>query len=128
MAVKKWALNNVGPAKKERYLPLTLTPSEATTYDMESATYKGKYTGQIIVDGTTAVGTVLLPKVAENKGCTLELSHIAGANYSIFKYQAAEQSGAAVFTSSATTAGQNATVYCNGTTWVVIKKAGTTTV
>jgi len=124
----RYALSNIAPNGVPRHLPLTLTPSEATTYDLESATYKGKYTNEVIVDGTTAVGTVLLPKVADNKGCTMELSHIAGANYTIFKYQAAEQSGAAVFTASATTAGQNATVYCNGTTWVVIRKAGTTTV
>lgn len=123
-----WAISKRNIAGQDKSKPLILTPAEALTYDLESATYKNKYSNEIIVDGTTAVGTVLLPKVAENKGCTMELSHIAGANYSIFKYQAAEQSGAAVFTASATTAGQNATVYCNGTTWVVIKKAGTTTV
>lgn len=124
----RYALNSTDTAGRDRHLPLKLTPSEATTYNLESATYKGKYTNEVIVDGTTAVGTVLLPKVAENKGCTLELSHIAGANYTIFKYQAAEQSGAAVFTASATTAGQNATVYCDGATWTIIRKAGTTTV
>ena len=124
----RYALSNKAPNGVSRHLPLTLTPSEATTYDLESATYKGKYTNEVIVDGTTAVGTVLLPKVADNKGCTMELSHIAGANYTIFKYQTGEQSGAAVFTASATTAGQNATVFCNGETWVVIRKAGTTTV
>lgn len=123
-----WAISKRNIAGQDKSKPLILTPAEALTYNLELATYKNKYSNEIIVDGTTAVGTVLLPKVAENKGCTLELSHIAGTNYSIFKYQAAEQSGAAVFTSNGTTGGQNATVYCDGSTWAIIKKAGTTTV
>lgn len=123
MAVKKWALSNIGPAKKERILPLTLAPSAATTYNLESATYKGLYTNKILINGTTHVATVLLPKVAENKGCVLEFYQSAGTNYGVIKYQTGEGSDATVVTLSA--AQLNAKLYSNGTAWSVIELSAT---
>lgn len=128
MSTKRYALSNKDGAGRERNLPLVLTPGATTTYDLDSSTYKGKYTNQISCDGTTHVGTFLLPPVAQNKGCVLYVSHIAGANYTIFSHQTAENSGANVWTASATTAGQSAVLYCNGLIWTVLQKQGTTTV
>lgn len=119
-----WAISTKNIAGQDKSKPLILTPGEALTYNLELATYKNKYTNEIIVDGTTAKATVLLPKVAENKNCTLEVSQSAGTGgYAEFKYQTAEQSGASVLQLSA--AQLNATLYCNGETWIVIKKAAT---
>jgi hypothetical protein len=123
-----WAVSNRKISGQNFAKPLVLTPGATTTYNLESATYKNLYTNQITCDGTTHVATVLLPKVAENKGAILYVSHIAGANYSIFSHQTAENSGANVFTASATTAGQSAVLYCDGVIWTVLQKQGTTTV
>ena len=76
-----------------------------------------------MIDGTTAVATVLLPKVAENKGATLKVSQKAGTNYGVIKYQSGEQSGATVITLSAVQL--NAELYCDGLTWAVIEKSST---
>lgn len=123
-----WAISKRNIAGQEKSKPLVLAPGATTTYNLESATYKNKYTNEISCDGTTHVGTFLLPKVAENKGCILNVSHIAGANYTIFNHQTAEQSGANVWTANATTGGQSAVLYCDGAIWTVLQKQGTTTV
>ena len=123
-----WAISTKNIAGQDKSKPLVLAPAATTTYNLESATYKNKYTNEISCDGTTHVGTFLLPKVAENKGCLLYVSHIAGANYTIFNHQTAEQSGANVWAANATTGGQSAVLYCDGTIWTVLQKQGTTTV
>lgn len=123
MAVKKWALSNIGPAKQARNLPLTLAPSAATTYNLESTTYKGLYTNKILINGTTHVATVLLPKVAENKGCFLEFYQSAGANYGVIKYQTGEGNDATVVTLSA--AQLSAILYSNGSTWAIVGLSAT---
>lgn len=118
---QRYALSDKAPNGQQRVLPLTLTPSEATTYDLEN--YKGLYTNKVLLDGTTAVPTVLLPKVAENKGATLKVSQKAGTNYGVIKYQTGEQSGATVITLSAVQL--NAELYCDGSAWAVIEKSST---
>lgn len=123
MSKGRYALSNIDAMGRTRIKPLTLNASTATTYNLESATYKGLYTNKVAVNGTTAKATVLLPKVAENKGCFLEVSQTAGTNYAEFKYQTAEQSGASVLQLSA--AQLNGVLYCDGGTWTVIEKSAT---
>ena len=118
-----WAISKRNIAGQDKSKPLILAPDKALTYNLELATYKNKYTNEIIVDGTAAKGTVLLPKVAENKNCTLEVSQTAGTDYAEFKYQTAEESGASVLQLSA--AQLNAKLYCDGSTWIVIEKSAT---
>lgn len=118
-----WAISKRNIAGQDKSKPLTLNASEATTYNLESATYKNKYSDKIVVNGTTAKATVLLPKVAENKNCVLEVSQTAGTHYAEFKYQTAEESGASVLQLSA--AQLNGVLYCDGSTWVVIEKSAT---
>ena len=123
MNTGRYARSNIGIGGTQRAVPLTLNPSEATTYNLESSIYKGLYTNKIVVNGTTAKATILLPKVAANKNCVLEVSQTAGTNYAEFKYQTAEQSGASVLQLSA--AQLNGVLYCDGGTWTVIEKSAT---
>ena len=118
-----WAVSNKKINGQEFSKPLTLAPAAATTYDLESSTYKNLYTNRLLIDGTTHVATVLLPKVAENKGATLKIYQKAGINYGVIKHQAAEQSGATVVTLSA--AQLCAELYCDGSTWAVVSLSST---
>jgi len=118
-----WAVSNKKMSGQEYTRPLTLAPEATTTYNLESATYKNLYTNKILINGTTHVATVLLPKVAENKDCVLEFSQSAGTNYGVIKYQTGEESDATVVTLSA--AQLNAKLFCNGSTWVVIELSAT---